>query len=202
MKTKLLSTVFGLLLSFNTFAGGDAGNGGVSVVCRDIFGGIKSAEMLDIYEGAQRYDLKFSTKNYSVQVHMLHVKEKLSRYGAYPQFVETYESVTARKKLLSNVTFNLTEDAYPIFVEKGCLLEQAANYIDPIEFLVSKEIHNRFNNLNQAALVLHETLYLMQRQARPELKSATLVRKLTAYLLSTTNNPEIEESILKQILGL
>ena len=63
MRLKIGSLVTVLLLassvSSSSFAGGMEGGGGKSVVCRNTDGTIRSAEVLDLYEGRTVYGLPY-----------------------------------------------------------------------------------------------------------------------------------------------
>lgn len=186
MKALLMAGL--LSIGISAYAG-EKGNGGYSIVCRSDEGLIESAELLDIYEGRI-----ISRRNYAVNLNSVEdliflAKERLNLYGL---FLAKLDSELVKVK--SNVIFipaghelEPTDDAFPPIKKKGCKFEQLANFQDSGELLVSEEIFEHLDNVNKAALFLHEAIYSYRRKALGE-ETSVNTRKLVAQLLAT--NPD------------
>ena len=72
----MIVTLIGLSSPAMAELGGMEGGGGKSVVCRNPDGSIKSAEILDLFEGRTIYQLPYneSPKNWQAQVGALYSK--------------------------------------------------------------------------------------------------------------------------------
>lgn len=196
--SKLLIGAFALF-SFTAFAGaeGGVGNGGYSVVCRDSSKNIISAELLDIYEGKIRYKKEYKD-DLGVDAKIEFAQRKLARHSKF--LSEFQEELAIVKNILKPIpeghVLMPTEDAFPAILREGCEFEQVANYTDDGELLVSYQIYNKFNNLNKAALLVHETVYAIFRKAGA--KDSRQSRKLIAELLSENSNQKVIDEILEQ----
>lgn len=165
MKTIFVLTFF----SISAFAGGSVvGNGGGAVVCRDAQGKIKSAQVLDYYEGEKLRGIKASLGSpklsYQKKVELaLNRLQSMSptRARAYK---EQFKNFSYESALVKNVQFTEIEDAAFLFFPKGCQVEQVAIQKIPIfpedkRFYIQEEIWNAMNNDHKAGLVLHEIIY-------------------------------------------
>lgn len=186
MKSLMLAGL--LTLSLSAIAG-DKGNGGYSVVCRDNLGQITSAELLDIYEGRVIYK-----KNYAVELNTVDdliniAKSRVANYAAFAN------KLNRELKLVNeNIIFipagnelEPTDDAFPPIKKQGCKFEQLANYQDSGELLISQEIFDHLDNVNKAALFIHEAVYSYRRKALGETTSQNS-RKLVAQIMA--KNPD------------
>jgi hypothetical protein len=188
---QLFSLITLILMSATAFAG-DKGNGGFSVVCRDNAGAITSAEILDIYEGRILYKRTYPTDQKTVPELIKGAIEKLQDYS--------YFSGKLRKEILSiekNTVFipegnelESTDDAFPPIKKTGCKFEQLANYTNAGEVLISQEIFDKLDNLNKAALILHEAIYSIRRKSVGDTTSQT-TRRLVAQLLATNSDEAV-----------
>jgi len=171
MKTKLLllSILFSIcakseLKQFpETKTGGVDGGGGKSVVCRNSDGSIKSAELLDLYEGRIFY--KLNIPNSGIDSFILgQAKMETLAKGRSAQTATNFRSmftgIFARKNILpTGVGLNPTEDSDHIITPRPpCYIEQLAIYKQD-ELFIDGDIWNALNETNKAALIVHETLY-------------------------------------------
>lgn len=191
MKKNLLLASL-LALSFSALASGEKGNGGYSVVCRDSEGTILSAEILDIYEGKVLYKRKYPDSSYSVDTLLTVAKHKMKEHTSFAAKLEKEIQLVN-----SNVIFipegNIlvpTGDALPVIKRIGCQFEQLANYTDEGELLVSQEIYDHLDNVNKAALILHEAIYSLRRKSRGD-ETSQNTRRLTAQILATNGDQTI-----------
>ncbi len=182
---KYLMAITMMALSFTVLAG-DKGNGGYSVVCRDSNGIINSAELLDIYEGRILYHLDYQNNEIEVDS-LVHValnrtSDNVSFYGKLSREIEHIRENTVF--IPDGHELELTEDAFPIIKKKGCNYEQLATYTLDDKLIISEEIYRKLDNLNKAALYIHEAVYAIRRKALNE-NSSFASRKVTAHLMSS-----------------
>ena len=198
LKTIGISTLLLMILSTVAFAGERGGNGGVSVVCRNKKGNIKSAELLDIYEGREIYGKKYNPE-YHFEIEWA-LRGKLAKY---PQF---FGQIKYQQRLLPKAIFVplgndiiLTNDAFPLIKKKGCEFEQLANYTDDGELLISQEIYEELDLFNRAALFIHESIYALRRKFAGDLNSQ-ISRKLVANLLAIDGNMDFVNKIIEETI--
>lgn len=177
-----------LLLPLLSFAG-EKGNGGYAIVCRDNSGEITSAELLDIYEGRVLYKRSYAVDMNSTSELIEVAKSRIGDYGSF---------LNKLNKELSLINQNLifipngnelepTDDAFPPIKKKGCQFEQLANYTNIGEVLVSQEIYDNLDNVNKAALFIHEAVYAIRRKAVGD-ENSQISRRIVAQLMAT--NPD------------
>ncbi len=173
-----------LTISFHTLASTGGGNGGISVVCRGPEGKITSAELLEIYEGRTLYKKVYDNSLGDMSTMMAMVEDQL---GQNPVYLKRYQQELGL--IHKNIIFvpkghkiELTEDALPVISQVGCSLEQLANYTQSGTVLISQEIFDNLDNLNKAALYVHEAVYAVRRQAgdTTSVRTRKLVKELTA----------------------
>jgi hypothetical protein len=187
---------------------GGVGNGGVSVVCRDSKNKITTAEVLDIYEGAVRYGRKYDNA-LDVETKIELAQLKLVKN---PSFLTEFQTELAKVRSImvfipKGNSLTPTNDAFPKIKKDGCDFEQLANYTDENELLVSQEFHDELDEVNQAALLVHEAIYTIFRNQGD--KDSQRSRKLTAQLLAKNANQKVidemigsDSSIDKKVCGL
>jgi hypothetical protein len=188
-----------LVLSFlSAHAGNEAGNGGVSIVCRDQSGEIISAEILDIYEGREVYGRTYSYENLSFQTKIQLAQLKLT---SYPGFLKRLQDKLTSAQ--ANTVFipygselEATNDALPLIKKKGCKFEQLANYTRNGELLISQEIYSKLDNTNKAALYVHEAAYTLRRNSGDT--DSQKSRRLVAHLMAENGDQKIIASIIGQ----
>lgn len=188
-----------ILMSVFSFASG-VGNGGVSVVCRDVNERILSAELLDIYEGKVLYG-----KNYNNNLDS-DKKVELAQLKliSHPDFSSAFQEELAKVKAIlmyvpvGNI-LTPTNDAFPTILKKGCAFEQVANYTDDGDLLVSQEIYNHLNEVDKAALLVHETVYAIFRESGAT--DSRQARKFTAELLAKNVDQKMIDQILETSYG-
>lgn len=186
MKSFFLAGLMALSLSA---IAGEKGNGGYSVVCRTEQGQITSAELLDIYEGRVIYKKNYAVDQHSVEEVIEIAKSRVADHHAFAN------KLNRELKLVNeNIIFipagnelEPTDDAFPPIKKQGCKFEQLANYQDSGELLVSQEIYDHLDNVNKAALLVHEAVYSYRRKALGETTSQNS-RKLVAQIIS--KNPD------------
>lgn len=182
---------FGLfLLMMSSFAmAGDKGNGGYSIVCRDNEGPITSAEILDMYEGRILYKKTYAVDQNSVEDLINLALSRVDYWGAFAGKLKKEIELVEKNMIMipEGNELELTDDAFPPIKKKGCKFEQLANYTNSGEVLVSQEIFDRLDNVNKAAMFIHEAIYSIRRKSLGDTTSQ-VTRKFTAQLLA--QNPD------------
>lgn len=182
-----------LLLMMSSLAlAGDKGNGGYSIVCRDANNEITSAELLDIYEGRILYK-----KNYAVDLNSIEdlISVAKSRMAEFSLFVEKMQKEI--DYIHANTIYipegnelEPTDDAFPPIKKTGCKFEQLANYTNGGEVLISQEIFDKLDNVNKAAMLVHEAVYSIRRKSLGDTTSQTS-RRLVSQLMAQNPDQEI-----------
>jgi hypothetical protein len=181
---------------------GDKGNGGYSVVCRDDSGFINTAELLDIYEGRVLYKRNYAVDQNSVEDLIEIARIRVSQYAAFQNKLDKELASIEQNLIFVPVGNELepTDDAFPAIKKKGCKFEQLANYQDSGELLVSQEIYDRLDNVNKAALIVHEAIYSYRRKALGETTSVN-TRKLVGQLLAANADELVIERWVSDTLN-
>lgn len=187
-----------VLVSTTTFAGNEAGNGGVSIVCRDFNERIIKSELLDLFEGRELYGLKYQNQELSVETLIELAQLKLIKYPKY--LIKLQEELAKIEKRIvfirEGIELNPTNDAFPVINLKGCGYEQLANYTNQGDLFVSQEIFDSLNATNKAALYIHEAVYSLRREFGET--NSRNARLLTSHLMAS--NPDI--SVIERLAKL
>ena len=67
------------------------------------------------------------------------------------------------KPIPAGVRLVPSDDALPVFIPEGCKIEQAASFVNEGNIFYDTEIWQKLSATNQAALILHEIVYLEDR---------------------------------------
>jgi hypothetical protein len=168
------------------FAGGLSDGGGNAVVCMDANKNIKSAEVFDLYEARNLYNFKVKDQGAKSVLEIALAagqaidvggaaddpSDVISNHsGSYMRlrttnvssdFVQAYvRYVAANMKLLEpGAKLEPIDDSKSILIPGNCEFSQLARYVDTNDKIyVNSDIWNRLDNVNKAALLVHEALY-------------------------------------------
>jgi hypothetical protein len=197
-----LQAATGMFSPEGALAGDGVGNGGVSVVCRYPNGRIKSAELLDLFEAKlPPYNLSYSSASTDIETRLELVQLKMV---SNQKFLLDFQSELpkVRTKILPmprDVGIEPTNDAFPMIHKKGCKFEQVANYAEDGNIYLDQEIFDAMDELNQAALYAHETIYSIARTNVGELSSKRS-RQLTAQVLASNGTTEVIRGLMTQLV--
>ncbi|MGK5081889.1 hypothetical protein WDW37_01195 [Bdellovibrionota bacterium FG-1] len=209
MKIGIRGLMKGLALAITTVAvatgvtaGERIGNGGVGVVCRNPQGRIVGTpEMLDVFEAGNQYHLNFD-KSPGISVDM-RVNLAQLQMTSNQKFLSDFQTELARVR--SKITFlnrgiglEPTNDAFPVINKRGCKFEQVANYSNDGNIYVDKEIFDRLDGVNQAALYVHETVYAIARHEVGE-TSSIRSRRLTGQVLANNSDSGVIRELMAQL---
>src|SRR5688500_17763873 len=113
MKFEKLMIGIGLMISMNTWAGGEVGNGGVSIVCRDSSGEITQAQLLDIFEGQKLYMLQYSNSGKDVDTRIKTSLKKLKKFPVLQNKITAEIDVIKNRTVFvgNDIELNPTNDA-------------------------------------------------------------------------------------------
>lgn len=180
MLTKLIGF---MLLIFNTVVlasdGGVDGGGGNGVVCRDSSDSITSVRMLDLYEGEILYSLQFSDSFSTVENALKEVSQKMHAPHLEYMFLSTLNNF---KMLPTGVRLKPINDSGHIFIPSNCKIEQVANYYNSKMIYVVSDFYNKMSLTDKVGLIVHETLYYMDRLNN--VTNSRYSRRVTAHALS------------------
>ncbi len=170
--------------SFSFAAGVLNGGGDKGIVCRDSDQEIISVETLDLYEARVQYGLEVKVKSDSYIKMAIEVLTILGA-GRGPEFTKQIITLALRidriKKLVPEGTsLQILDDSYEIVTPKNCQIEQLANYVNNGLILVSGEMWHALDEVNKAALIVHETIYYEFRTETGATNSIH-ARKAVAY---------------------
>jgi hypothetical protein len=175
------------------------GNGGNAVVCRDSLGHIKSARLLDLYEGEKMLDAKF-IKTSAHQETLLNILEQTKKYqkdfGALlsSEALKILESIEKPKsesapfvKMTDDPLSGVT-DSFHLTLPSDCKIEQAAIRLSDeqslalkgIKYAFQEQIWKALDEESKVGLVLHEAIYKIMNQ-----KTSLLTRALVRTLLDS-----------------
>lgn len=178
-------------------AGAWSSGGGSAVVCRAPDQSILSAEVLDIFEARSVYGQNLIThESMAIDDILKVVQERLQTIGEDPEGVASViPKIHANMTVLpEGVKLEPIHDAKPVALPKGCKLEQLAAYIDPTrKVAVDREVWEKLDNLNKAALIVHEGIYQLTRKEGDT--DSRRARKLTGYLFSEFSFESLTEGI-------
>ncbi|HWU41860.1 MAG TPA: hypothetical protein VN132_00440 [Bdellovibrio sp.] len=183
--------------SLASFAGTAVSGGGKSIVCEKADGTIESAQVLDLYEAKALYQLQTLSPGKSVSDYIEDAKAKLLRLSPNFAYINGLIDLvrTNTHYLPSGSKLIPVEDAAPVALPAGCHLKQLAFYKDDSLVLIDSDIWNALDNLNKAALILHEAIYRYERGS--DTNDSGHARKFVGYLLSNTDLEPILDGVTK-----
>ena len=182
---KSASILATILTGYGALAGGMEGGGGKSIVCRDTTGAIKSAEVLDLYEGRVQYGLTYTESALSSdqQATAIFSSSGLGTDQSFPPSTvyDYYMNARSHLKFVPLGTdLNPINDSFEVIAPKNCAIEQTVNYQNDQLVLVSKEIWDALSETQRAALMIHESSYRYLRNYHET--NSRRARHFTAYL--------------------
>jgi hypothetical protein len=181
---KIILALSALILSLTSYAGNERGNGGSGVVCRNADGSIKSAELLDIYEGKALFGLKYSSLTGTIEENYKSIIEDIYGKVLSPTEYMIFNHIKNSFVMLpEGVELEPINDSLPIIIPRGCKIEQVANFYNLKSIYIVSDIYNKLSDLDKLGLLLHEALYFLDRQGG--VKDSRHTRRAVGHLLST-----------------
>ena len=189
-----------LVLINQAIAGNTDGGGGRGVVCYNPDNTIKSVELLDLYEGRILEGLTPDTFADKTPLEILDlVISKNPHNGVKDSFEYSKKLYSSFRFLPEGVRLEPIDDSGEIFIPANCKIEQLANMQSLTKVFVVGDFWNKMNNVNKAALIVHEYLWAIQRIAGREFSSRAR-RDTARYLASnysfTKKYPSVKVGML------
>lgn len=187
----ITAAVFGLLcLAAPAQAGGWVSGGGSAVVCRDGSNVIVRAELLDLFEGRERFGMTIPETANDPDAILSAALTKLAASSGLEAFIsQSVADVKGRRVFLPkhlglHTSTDLGRD-HAVYILDGCHLEQVGYFEADGRLLIATNVFDHLSPTGQAAFLLHETLYRLTRSLAGAEDSAS-ARKLVAEMLSTS----------------
>jgi hypothetical protein len=171
------------------WAGVTNGGGGKAVVCRDQDRKIITAQMLDLFEAENQYELTLLPSASSLDEALDQVGLRLEGLSGHRREMLSMSRNDLRaiqkkfKFLAPGIGLQPIDDSMDLLRPENCEIEQLAFFKESNIILVNQDIWNHLNPQNQAALVVHETIY--QQHRRNGAKDSRDSRKIVGHLFST-----------------
>lgn len=180
MKYLVLSLCL-LMSQAYAFRGNTDGGGGRGVVCYDNNNNIVSVELLDLYEGKILEGLNPIQSKKSI----VEILDQVIDNDINSQDEFRGQSLNYTKQLMKSFRFLPTgvrlkpiDDSGEIYVPASCKIEQLANMQGINRVFIVKDFWDKMNNVNKAALVMHEYIWATHRFAGRKLSKRA--RRTTA----------------------
>lgn len=187
MSRVLLAQMFSLIFNTALYAtGGEMGNGGDVVYCKDNGG---SFEVLDHWESRAylKFDSALDQMSGDYMTRAIAVAESVK--SIFPEvgnyLIQQLKVFEDNRRLVDGVDLLVVPDAYPRMLPKGCELKQIANQREPMfpgeqVFLIDNDLWTHLDAANRATLVLHEIIYRYALNKR-DATNSILTRYLVGY---------------------
>jgi len=187
-------------------AEGGQTHGGTAIVCRNGDGSIASAEVLDSFEARELYGLKQIGVGDVAKARSELLNDLDRRFAGrslYPKYLrDTLADLHGRFKLLDpKVRLELIPDVFPKISQKGCTIEQLAEFDDKSgKILLDSEIFKALSPAGRLTLEFHESVYLLDRKWA-KAKDSVFARKLVGLLLATRWDANLDKAIAAYAFG-
>ena len=194
----VLASIF-VVASYGFERGGVDGGGGNAVVCRDENKKIISARMLDLFEGEILYDLEFVPFEGSINKKIDELNKMIigtNPIGSYPS-PPIANASKYFKFLPKGVALRPVDDSRHIFIPYDCKVEQVAHSYAADRIYIVTDIYEKFSELDKLALVLHESIYSLEKRLYFK-ENSRYARRIVSHLASKDFQPE---NIFKGIMG-
>lgn len=187
MKTLLLGLA---LISSVTYAK-EGGNGGGAHYCPSR----SFQEVYDIYEGYNRYNIAPTNKKLSMREHINRAIKRI-KHTDYRSGLQVEEAVNylfnGHFLVRPNIRLVLIPDANILITDEGCTYKQLANWDDVSgNVIVDGKLYSQLDELNKAALYIHEAVYKVARDSYGD-ENSDRVRKIVAYALSEVSHKDFK----------
>lgn len=197
MNIRSLGSIVGFLLfSVGASAGTWTSGGGNAVVCTDRQGRITSAELLDLYEARAMYGLVPVPSSAPMREQAIEAAKRIDagfeRSAPIADLIGRFEEKL--RFLPKGTGLKPVEDSNHIVFPKSCQIVQLARYESDDLIYIDSDIWDFLNELNRAALLLHEILYWELRVYGES--TSDRARKAVANAFAHIDFPAVESGIL------
>lgn len=171
--------------------GGVSGGGGNGVVCTEN-GEVVSVELLDLYEDRQGKNVEYMNLSGNMSDDMTKLTGKLypeARTNGYTnELAADYIAIVLNLKDISDEdmladTGDVLAVAQP--ANPNCKIRPIINFYSRDYIKIDRKLYNKMNYVNQIALILHELLYLKERENG--VTDSRYIRKIVGQTLRKQN---------------
>lgn len=211
MKLKLLLLTCLLSLSFaHARDGSGSSGGGGAVVCFEE-SEMKSARLLDFYEGKNIFGDSFISNHENMTYQeLLEIAVKRLEKSAYGLSTGINRSRSIRqivshiektKRFVSKeVALNPVYDSFEVFVPRNCKILQAAVFIDDSmmmdgTILFDQNIWDKLSEFDKAGLIIHEAVYWVDRMYSYRYDSRRARRVVSNIFTENLQQEDIKDGI-------
>lgn len=170
------------LSSLTAFAGNEGGGGMVVACYKD--GELTTVELLDLYEGkAKGLKLQEYSGDFEADINSIATKVKKGPESAR-RFAEGIIRLSkSYTQIPVDAELELTNDALPTFLPRGCKAKQVANFYNYSLIWLDSVLFNKMSYRDQLALAVHEFIYSIERGMG--VSNSRYARTITSLALST-----------------
>lgn len=166
------------------------GGGAKAVVCRGLFGSIRSVELLDLYEARVQHGRTIVESSDSVEAQIDQFVSRLATAEVF-EFHKVVRMVAGTilqkmRVLPDGTALKETDDSFEVIVPRGCKIEQLANFTAEGQVLVDGKFWKKLSRTQRAALIAHEALYSLLRD-RDEDRDSRRTRFVIGLLFAGEN---------------
>jgi hypothetical protein len=159
------------------------GGGGLVVAC---YQGeeLTKVELLDLYEGRAK-GLVFSNLSGDFKKDVAEIASKMfkNQRNAGIFVTQLNKIISTYRFIPEDAELELTNDAFPAFLPRGCKAKQVANYYNDRLVWIDSILFNKMSYQDRLALAFHETIYFLERIYRPSTDSR-YTRKVVAHVFN------------------
>ena len=192
-------------LEMATYAGNEVGNGGNGVVCKD------RVELLDIYEAKVLRKIAIDpaikgTDPFGIAEQRLEILKEVDSKSAQI-YLSELKLLKTEISFEDGIKLKPIDDSLHSFEPKeaGCKVSQLAVFRKKRlpgekQVLIDKNVWERLNPVNQAGLILHESIFKHLSDLGE--KDSTKARYLVSFILTeefSKKNPEIYWTLIKKM---
>lgn len=167
----LLTAILGTcLIPLLAYAGPGSDGGAKSIVCYDESGALTQSTLLDLYEGKEIFGDVYPYLQKPVRGYLKVAVKRLKKTGFkllipnLNSIENSIDHVLNTYRLINSPIASIEDDFSLIEIPEGCKKIQSARFIDANNIVVRRDIWESMDNLNKAALILHEAVYWMSRE--------------------------------------
>lgn len=202
MKKIFYLTLICLVVPFIASAGGISSGGGTSIVCRNKKKKISNVRMLDLYEGAIRFEYPIVLSNVinsnsQYQSALANIKDSFLK----TKINELANRLISKIKFLPNDVILAPAsdlgDSYGIVIPDGCELSAVGFYEKDGTLRVSRKLYNFLSQTDKAAFILHEAIYKILRDTGVETNSEN-IRQIVAMIFSKDDFSQDATNLIKE----
>lgn len=184
-------------------AGAKEGGGGGAWVCRDSYGQLVWAKLVDLFEAQEEFGLTLGSYQGSYESAVDEVRNRLSAstFGSLysiPQYMDRLNYLKASPQITyTHNTIPVIGDALYFLIppasectQGSVQYEQVVNYRSDTDIEVQADLFSSLPEIDKAALVVHEAVYALRRDSQKDTNSV-VSRRIVGLAFSTMTVKEL-----------